>query len=248
MATDEAILMGVVKGLSPPTVRLYSFDPPAITIGRFQRLTDELRLKAEGCGLAVVRRPSGGRAVVHGNDISYSVVASVEHPLLGGSIKETYRRISERLASALSSLGVEVTFEPRGRSQKYQRSESCFETSVLYELKAGEEKIAGSAQTRQGGAFLQQGTISVGPVPIDFESIFGDGARTPESLSSLAGRPFTHRQVTESIRSSFGVKSESGVLNTFEEGALKRLLPKYESSEWNQLGESLCVIGSYEDK
>ena len=247
MAIDEAVLLGVMDGSSPSTLRLYSFSPPAVTIGRFQRLPEELRRRAETHGLAVVRRPTGGRAVVHGSDLSYSVVAPVDHPVLGGSIKETYRKVCERLVSALSALGVTVSFTPSGRTEKYERSESCFDTSVLYELKSGPDKIAGNAQTRRGGVFLQQGTISLGTPPLAYELLFGEGAKTPKDLSALAERSVGYSQLAESILLAFGVEGLCCGLTSDETGVLGQLERMYESTGWNQFGENHCVIKSYMD-
>lgn len=245
MAVDEAVLVGYREGYSPPTLRIYSFSHPAVTVGRFQRLTDGFIRRAESLGFAIVRRPTGGRAVLHGTDLAYSVVASVSDPLLGGSTKETYRKISETLASAFSRLGVVVNFEPTARSESYRTSVSCYNTTVLYELRAGKEKIAGSAQTRQGGAFLQQGTIALTGSRADHFELFGEGSRPPKGLSALLGRSITYNELAESIRESFGGSESDAVLNESELRSLEVFLSKYRSNTWNLFGRKLCDTISY---
>jgi lipoate-protein ligase A len=246
MAVDEAILAGVAEDFSPPTLRFYSFSPPAVTIGRFQRFTEELRERAESLDLDVVRRPTGGRAVVHGNDLAYSVTASVHDPVFGGTMRETYRRISERLANAFSMLGMEVSYQPGSRHQKYQASASCFDTSVLHELRMGGEKIAGSAQTRHSGAFLQQGTIALTRPQVDHSFLFGDHTRTPSGVHSLCGRRVAYVELADALCTAFGAGADFEDLNPVEKRRVEALVTKYASADWTQFGKSLCAVGSYE--
>jgi len=246
MAIDEVILLGMEDGSSPPTLRVYTFSPPAVTIGRFQTLSDEMMEKLEALDMEVVRRPTGGRAVVHGSDLAYSVIASVNDPVLGGSIKETYRKISERLGLALSALGIEASFEPVRGSARYQSSPSCFDTSVMYELRIGDEKIAGSAQTRRGGAFLQQGTIAFAPPCVDYVLLFGDGARMPRGLRELSPERVTFESLATQIGRAFGVGDSASSLSPSERRRMDALLGKYESDEWTQFGENSCAISIYE--
>ena len=245
MATDEAILVGFINGVSPPTLRFYSFSPSAVTLGRFQKARDQLLSEAENYGLSVVRRPTGGRAVVHDGDLTYSVVAGIDDSLFGGSVLETYRKISERLTQAFKELGADVTAEhnPEG---KYQRSASCFDSAVTYELRLGREKIVGGAQVRQSGAFLQQGSIALVEPEYDFEKLFGGGSKTPTGLSSLLGKIVSYEEIRMAIQNSFGCAMRADTVNEFELARREELLSKYESSRWNHFGKSVSLPMAYE--
>lgn len=245
MATDEAILVGFINGVSPPTLRFCSFSPSAITLGRFQKATDQLLSEAENCGLSVVRRPTGGRAVVHNGDLTYSVVAGIDDSLFGGSVLETYRKISESLVHAFKDLGADVSAEsnPGG---KYQRSASCFDSTVTCELRFGTEKIAGGAQVRQSGAFLQQGSIALVKPEYDFGRLFGGDSKAPAGLSSLLGKKVSYEEIRMAIQNSFGRAMRADTLNEFELARREELLSKYESSRWNHFGKSASSQRAYE--
>ena len=107
MAVDEAILEGVGRGSSPPTLRVYAWEPPTVSIGHSQKASIELDLEACGrWGFDVVRRATGGRAVLHAGELTYSVVGSSGEPPLGGSIAESYQAIANGLLLGLTELGV----------------------------------------------------------------------------------------------------------------------------------------------
>jgi len=246
MATDEAILRGFIEGVSPPTLRLYSFFPPALTLGRLQRPSEVLLSNARDLGLPVVRRPTGGRAVIHDRDLTYSVVASIRDPDLGGSVFDTYGEIAKRLASAFGQMGMKVLIEPRHSRSTYQRSASCFDTAVGCELKVGSEKIAGSAQVRQCGAFLQQGSVALVRPRYDFQRLFGKMSKMPSGLSALIERPVTYEELTLAVKDSFGCSSGLDSLNKFELAERDELVSKYRCAQWNQLGENSNLPRTYE--
>ncbi len=165
MAVDELLLEACRVHLSsgtppenaPLTLRVYGWSPPALTLGRNQKAERDVfvdRLPEEGMDLC--RRLTGGRAVLHDREITYSVTGP--EALLGDSIEESYRRISAGLAGGLRRLGAPVTFAPpSGRA--YASQASCFATTSVWELSIAGRKVAGSAQCREGGAVLQHGSI-----------------------------------------------------------------------------------------
>ncbi|MFQ5905465.1 MAG: biotin/lipoate A/B protein ligase family protein [bacterium] len=246
MATDEAILLGFIHGLSPPTLRFYSFSPPAMTLGRLQQPSEALLSRAFDLGLSVVRRPTGGRAVIHDGDLTYSIVASTKCPDLGGGVVDTYRKISEKLAAAFCNMGLDVSIEPPQRRCRYQRSASCFDAAVGHELIVGGEKIAGSAQVRQSGAFLQQGSITLIRPRYDFRQLFGKMSRAPRGLSSLVGRGLTYQEVMLAVRDSFRCSSRSDSLNEFETAKRDELVLKYVSVQWNEFWGNAGLSRAYE--
>jgi lipoyl(octanoyl) transferase len=166
MALDEAILHAVDRKESPPTFRLFEWDPSAITIGCSQKMDRVIDL--ERCardGIDVIRRPTGGRAVFHDREIAFSVAGSIGDECIGGSIMESTRAIGMILLDALVSLGIHATMTRGARSERSPGIGPlpCFASSSRHEIAIGGRKLAGSAQRRIGGAFLQQGSLLTGP-------------------------------------------------------------------------------------
>jgi len=158
MAVDEAILEAVGRGEAPPTLRLYAWSPPCLSLGRNQpaALVDEERLRAKGWDW--VRRPSGGGAILHTDELTYAVIVPADHPLMRGGVLASYRRIAAALVVALRMLGVPA--EMAGSAEKHAFApNACFTRPSDYEIHVGGRKILGSAQARRGGAVLQHGTL-----------------------------------------------------------------------------------------
>lgn len=160
MAVDEAILEAVSAGLQPPTLRLYAWNPPCLSLGYGQRSSDVDFERAAALGWDVVRRPTGGRAILHTDEVTYSLCLPADEPIAAGSIVESYQRISGALVNGLESLGVQPQADKRA-----ERSEMsgpvCFETPSHYEITVNERKLIGSAQLRRKGGVLQHGSLPV---------------------------------------------------------------------------------------
>jgi lipoate-protein ligase A len=165
MALDEALLDWHSKGDIPPVIRFYTWDPATLSIGYFQRVEKEINLDAvEKHGYGFVRRPTGGRAVLHDQELTYSVIVSEEHPKMPHSVIEAYRVISEGILEGFKGLGLEAYFavpqtDEERAGLKNPRSAVCFDAPSWYELVVEGRKVAGSAQTRQKGTILQHGSI-----------------------------------------------------------------------------------------
>ena len=163
MAIDEAILEAHLAGEVPPTLRIYQFSPPAVSFGYAQKVHDDLIARIKKQNFAVVRRPTGGRAVLHMGDITYAFICSSkgallpEYALVGESIAAAYEQICQALISALSSLGVKVTLGQK--NSRYQDKHDCFQAITAADLQYEGKKIAGSAQLRRRHAVLQHGSI-----------------------------------------------------------------------------------------
>jgi lipoate-protein ligase A len=169
MATDEAILRAVAAGLVPSTLRLYAWAPPCLSLGRGQPAGE---VNTEACardGVEIVRRPTGGRAILHTDELTYSVIAPLDEPRVEGDILVSYRRLSRALVAALEGLGVVVqshlredvdTGAPGDPGEDGALNPVCFEVPSHYELTTGDErKLVGSAQMRTHAAVLQHGTL-----------------------------------------------------------------------------------------
>jgi lipoate-protein ligase A len=182
MAVDEALLASAIE-TGPPTLRFYRWSGPWLSLGYRQRLDAE-RLAACGrAGIGVVRRTTGGRAVLHGEDLTYAVVAREE--ALPAGLAATYAFVAEALQEALAALG--VTAEPAPRPAAVQRAEvfDCFAEPATDELCAGGRKLIGSAQRRAGGGVLQHGSIRLTPDPPAVRSAAGFEPGAATSLSEL---------------------------------------------------------------
>ncbi|MCW5873322.1 MAG: lipoate--protein ligase family protein [Anaerolineales bacterium] len=174
MAVDDAILELARKGAAPPTLRLYDWAPGTLTLGLGQPLADvdHARLAANGWGM--VRRPTGGRAILHVDELTYSVIGPNDEPRLAGGVLESYRRISGALMRSLGALGLAVQQQPQHAfpGSSGDAGPVCFEVPSDYEITLGGKKLIGSAQARRKGGVLQHGSLP----------LYGDIARITEAL------------------------------------------------------------------
>ena len=159
MAVDEAILNGVIEGYSLPTLRFYAWLPPCLSLGRNQPGSDVDWAACRAAGVDVVRRPTGGRAILHTDELTYSVVLLQTDPRAAGDVVESYRRLSEGLLAGLRRLGVDATQATGQRTEATTLSAVCFETPSDYEITVGGRKLVGSAQCRTRGGVLQHGAL-----------------------------------------------------------------------------------------
>lgn len=168
MALDEALLMSHAAESSPPTLRFYSWSPPAISLGNAQKL-EEIDFQAcQANGVNVVRRITGGRAVFHDDELTYSLVASEDNQRISGDITESYHKIACGLHEGLKKLGAEVGMARRPEKSS-DKTAACFDAPSWYELIWQGKKVTGSAQTRKKHVILQHGSI---PLSMDVDKFF----------------------------------------------------------------------------
>lgn len=189
MGLDEAILDAVRRGESPPTFRIYSWAPPAITLGHSQDAGRALDLRrCERDGVPVTRRLTGGRAVFHANELTYSMIGPADDPVFGGTLTDTYRAVSRVLMDALTGLGAYPEWS-RGEPVAGRTgigSSPCFLSASRYEITIGGRKLVGSAQRRMEGYFLQQGSILTGPGHERIADYLADGADSGYMRAEMA--------------------------------------------------------------
>lgn len=187
MALDQALLEAVADGCSGPVLRLYRWRPAAISLGYAQRGPRVVNLAACGqLGLDVVRRCSGGRAVLHDREMTYAVIAPESCPAFPGGVVASYRVIATILRETLSGLGLESELSlgrHAGRKGDDARASACFTAPATTELVHAGCKLTGGAQKRQKGAFLQHGSV---PVDLDPQLLFR-ALDTSGRLSSTKG-------------------------------------------------------------
>jgi lipoate-protein ligase A len=158
MATDQAIMEAVGARQAPPTLRFYAWNPPCLSLG-YNQSYDEVdlqRLQARGWDL--VRRATGGKAILHTDELTYSIALPHDSPLVAGGILESYRRLSPALLAGLEQLGLQpesTAKEQAGRAD----GPVCFEVPSNYEITVMGHKLIGSAQVRRNNAVLQHGSL-----------------------------------------------------------------------------------------
>lgn len=253
MAVDEALLHAVGRGDVPPTLRMYGWSPPAVSLGYFQDAAFEIDLGyCRRRGWPVVRRLTGGRAVLHADELTYSVAAPAHCALFPQDVSGTYRAIARGILAGLHQLGVaaemvsvrEKTADMQGR----QRSAACFSAPSWYELTVGGKKVAGSAQRRWPHAFLQHGSILLGVNAEEQCRILQNG-NVPvhdlgESMTSLGmalNSPVSWHEAAEALCNGFeevlGISLEKGELSPGERDEAEALREsRYGTDEWNLTG------------
>lgn len=251
MAIDEAILEAHTGGKVPPTLRFYRWEPACLSIGYFQRAGREV--DEEGCrrlGVDWVRRPTGGRAILHDVELTYSVVAREDNPLVSGRIRESYRKISLALLAGLRRLKIPAEMALAQLRGQGLGSAACFDAPSDYEITIHGRKAIGSAQVRRDGALLQHGSILL---DVDIERQVGvlhpPGGMTREdlaeylaprliSLGEALGRPLSPDELAVALRAGFqeswGIILVEGTLTPGEQARVSDLRGKYASAEWNR--------------
>lgn len=163
MMLDETIAGKVASGESPSVLRFYRWKPYCISLGKYQKM---IEIDSEKCrleGIDVVYRPTGGRAILHAEELTYSVIFKDE---IAGNIEETYHRISQALVLGLVRMGIPAEMAPVQADfrtlYKQPSSAACFSSSAKHEIQVQGKKLVGSAQRRFAGAVLQHGSILIG--------------------------------------------------------------------------------------
>ncbi|THE11293.1 lipoate--protein ligase family protein [Bacillus timonensis] len=256
MALDEALLDWNSEGKIPPTIRFYGWNPATLSIGYFQKVEREIDLDAvKKYGLGFVRRPTGGRGVLHDQELTYSVIVSEEHPEMPKTVTEAYRVISEGVLQGFRKLGLDAYFAvPKTAEEreglKNPRSAVCFDAPSWYELVVEGRKVAGSSQTRQKGVILQHGSILL---DIDEDKLFDLFKYPSERVKERMQRNFKNKAVAINALREIPVtieEAKKAFKEGFEEGLNVVLEPyqltneelnyvneiaerRYKTDEWN---------------
>ena len=159
MAVDEAMLQAVGHNEVPPTLRLYAWDPACLSIGYAQPFRDVDLERLNIHGWDVVRRITGGRAILHTDELTYSVIGPHEEPRFAGSVIESYHRLSQGLLEALRLLELPAEALPKSAEGSITQEPVCFEVPSHYEITVNGKKLIGSAQARKKAGVLQHGTL-----------------------------------------------------------------------------------------
>ncbi len=252
MAIDCAIFEAVASGLQPPTLRLYGWRPFCLSLGYGQRTRDADLDALADRGWDLVRRPTGGKAILHGDELTYSLCLPQHHPLACGDIIESYRRISLGFLDALQELGLDAESERQKASLRPAAvGPVCFEIPSHYEISVSGRKLIGSAQMRRNGGLLQHGSIPLrGDLArvCDVLSFASEEARARQkirlreraaTLSELVGETLTWSELANAIQRRFSLAFDleltSGQLSAAETeraGALKQ--DRFSNPAWTR--------------
>jgi lipoyl(octanoyl) transferase len=271
MAIDEALLEAFLQrqanGEKPlPILRFYGWQPACLSIGYAQKAEREIDF--EGCaklGINWVRRPTGGRAILHEmGELTYSLVASENDPMLSGNLLNSYRKISEALLAGLTNLQVsaQAATAENAKSASFNQaySAACFDAPGAYEVTFEGRKLIGSAQARRRGAFLQQGTILLS---VDVERLFtaikpplkqtraqaieqvqGRLVSIEEALGRLVGFEEAETAFTKGFAHYFGIGFEPSDLTATEHALTEQFLAeKYSNPAWNMIRQRPQISG-----
>jgi lipoyl(octanoyl) transferase len=233
MALDEALMEGVRAG-GPPVLRLYRWRPSCLSLGVNQPalgLYDSDALARLGCD--VVRRLTGGRAVLHARELTY---AAILPDRLLGSPRDAYTRIHRALAAGLRRLGVEAELRgPLERRAPRPSADPCFADPVEGEVVVRGAKLLGSAQARRGRVLLQHGSLLLDDDQARFAEL-GIAAPATSTLHGALGRVPAWGELTEALRAAWegelGARCLDTALSAGETAATERLVSRYRSATW----------------
>jgi lipoyltransferase/lipoate-protein ligase len=233
MAIDRAILVANSKGKVPPTVRFYGWIPPAISLGYFQSVAEEIDVNAcKKLGVDYVRRITGGGAVFHDKELTYSIVIPEAHPAIPKNILQSYGRICNALLKGLQQLGIQGTYAP------------------INDILVDEKKISGSAQTRKANTVLQHGTILL---DVDVDTMFSllkvpnekikdklirDVKQRVTSIEHIVGKKIRFEEVAEALKTGFEeefhVELVQGILTNEEKASAAHFEKEcFSTTQWN---------------
>ena len=211
MAVDEELLARAQAGETTPILRFYTWHPPAVSIGRFQKIGTAVDVEAcRQRGIDIVRRITGGRAVLHHRELTYSIIARTDDPLFPTNVHGTYKIIAAGLLQGLRNLGIPAEMVSRSSRhaalvKKDSKDPACFSSPSWYEILVHNRKIIGSAQRRLSGAFLQHGSILMDYDPaLEAEVIRGGGSgEVVTSINRELGRDVPLAEVKQAFIKGF---------------------------------------------
>ena len=251
MAVDEAVLEHVGSGQAQPTLRLFAWQPACLSLGQAQPHADVDATRLRERGWEVVRRATGGRAILHTDEITYSVIAPADEPAVAGTLLESYNRLAQGLLHAVRSLGLQADMKTGPKTHVDASNPVCFEAPSAYEITVGGKKLIGSAQARRKEGVLQHGSL---PLHGDLTRItqalvFGpDGAREraaerllrrATTAESVLGRVIPWDDAAAAFRAGFeaelGLHFEELPLSDSEDARANELVrDKYAHVQWTE--------------
>lgn len=246
MAFDEALLKTAPPG--SVTLRTYSWNPPCLSLGCFQKHSEVNLEKTKELGFDVVRRPTGGRAVLHDKELTYSVVAKPPDPILEQKVLDSYYYLCQGIVMGLNYLGVDASLKKS--EDKELSTPSCFAAPTFNDIEAGGKKLVGSAQMRSSDGMLQHGSILIDVNLLELFSVITNDEHSARKLANLSTAKITsinsqleNKVSLEEVKASIikGFSDSLGVSfkpyePNFEFYDIMDIIEKekYLSKEWNE--------------
>lgn len=247
MAFDMAMTEAAARGETLPTLRVYAWKPYSISLGYHQSEKD---IELDICrrdGVDVVLRPTGGRAILHANELTYAVSIPPASPFFNKEILAVYDMISRCLVASLRSLNINVDFERARKTPKdFSRGELsslCYASSVQYEISIGKRKLVGSAQRRINGSVLQHGSILIGDEHLQItkyltakneawrDRVKKYMEKNTATLSEVSENPLSYDLLANALRFGFqqelGIEFIDGELSAAEQQHAQKIAPKF---------------------
>lgn len=251
MAVDEAILENIGRGDSLPTLRLYAWEPACLSLGHAQPFADVDNARLKERGWEVVRRATGGRAILHTDELTYSVTGSAAEPILAGGVLESYNRIAQALLLAVKSLELHVEMKAGKENDHATLNPVCFEVPSTYEITVDGKKLIGSAQARKKEGVLQHGSLPLSgdltricqALVFDNETARADASQRllarATTVESALGRAVSWETAAQAFIHAFevqlGLCFERGELSEFESRTAEELVgEKYAHPSWTE--------------
>ncbi len=253
MAVDEAVLESIGRGASLPTFRLYAWTPACLSLGVAQPFADVDASRLRARGWEAVRRITGGRAILHTDELTYSVIGLAENPILAGSVLESYNRLAKALLRAVQELDLPVEIkEDVGQVANLSKTNPvCFEAPSTYEITVNGKKLIGSAQARRKEGVLQHGSLPlVGDLARICQALsFADESAREEAAARLLLRAATvesalgravawddaARSMVRAFEAELGIQFERGELSKVELSRVEELVrEKYGHPSWTE--------------
>lgn len=250
MAIDHAIMEAVAEERVPPTLRFYAWEPACLSLGYTQPASDVDRERLAARGWDVVRRMTGGRAILHTDELTYSVTVPAGQAIVAGDVVESYRRLSQALLAGLRRLGAAPQADRRAQELASTKGPVCFEVPSHYEITVDGKKLIGSAQVRKWGVVLQHGSFPLhGDISRICDALVFESEEKREiararvlaraaTLESALGKIITWEEAVEAVvegfRETFHLTFDATTL-TPEEQARANVLcgEQYTSGTWN---------------
>jgi len=256
MAVDETILEACGYRESVPTLRLYAWTPPCLSLGYAQPVTDVDLARLAAHGWDLVRRPTGGRAVLHTDELTYSVIGPLDEPHLAGGVLDSYQRLASALVASLGVLGLSADLQSKAAPGAERNANPvCFEVPSTYEITVAGRKLLGSAQARRREGVLQHGSLPLGGDLARILQVLSypdEAARTRAAarllehagtVESLLGQPVSWEQAAQALIGSFRdvlqLDLQPGELTPRENSRAVQLMEsKYAHPEWKGISRS----------
>ncbi|MGJ9459516.1 lipoate--protein ligase family protein [Oceanobacillus sp. CF4.6] len=239
MAFDECLINWHSEGKIPPTLRFYGWSAPSLSVGYFQKVENKIDFEAivrHNCQF--VRRLTGGSAVLHDDELTYSLVISESEPGIPKSVQEAYYTLSKGVLEGYKNLGIPAEYELEKKRSESGRTAICFEKPAIYEMVVNGKKLSGNAQTRKKGVLLQHGSL---PISINTTMLFDLFQFSTDKLRERQRNGFSKKAITINQLTDEKVNDEI-LKKAFKEGFKNGLNIdfhplKLSEDDWNEVKE-----------